>query len=103
MISLHVLVTKLRTKASVPIGTTMPMKPSGQKESRRTSLVRCDRVGVVSMMVGVISNTVWEVTPLEGSMEVLETLSSRPASALKTALSSARTCKKLFLYGSLLY
>jgi hypothetical protein len=35
MISLHVLATKLCIKASVPIGTPMPMKPSGQKESTR--------------------------------------------------------------------
>ena len=90
MISLHVLATKLRTKASVPIGTPMPMKPSGQKESRRTSLLRCVRVGVACMMVCAISNAAWAVTPL-GRMEVLETLSSRPVSALKTALSSAKT------------
>ena len=43
-------------------------------------------------MVCAISNATWAVTPLEGRMEVLETLSSRPASALKTALSSVRTC-----------
>jgi hypothetical protein len=87
MMSLHVLATKLCTKASVPIGTPMPMKPSGQKESRRTSLVRCVRVGVAYMMVHVISNAAWAVTPL-GRMEVLETLSSRPASALVIVPSS---------------
>ena len=43
------------------------------------------------MMVCAISNAVWSVTPL-GNMEVLETLNSRPASALKTDLSSVRTC-----------
>jgi hypothetical protein len=32
MIVLHGLDTKFRTKASVPIGTPIPMKPSGQKE-----------------------------------------------------------------------
>jgi hypothetical protein len=69
MIPLHVLATKLRTKASVPIVTSMAMKPSGQKESRRTSFLRCVRVGVPSMMVRTISNTSWVVTPL-GRMEV---------------------------------
>ena len=38
--SLHVLATKFRTKASVPIGTPIPTKPSGQKEARRTSPLR---------------------------------------------------------------
>jgi hypothetical protein len=37
------------------------MKPSGQKESRRTSLLRYARVGVACMMVCVISNTAWTV------------------------------------------
>jgi hypothetical protein len=35
MISLHVLATKFRTKASVPIGTPIPMKPSGQGRKKR--------------------------------------------------------------------
>jgi hypothetical protein len=38
--ALHVLATTFCTKASVPIGTPIPTKPSGQKEARRTSLLR---------------------------------------------------------------
>jgi hypothetical protein len=41
MIFLHVLARKLRTKVSVPIGTPIPTNPSGQKEARATSAVRC--------------------------------------------------------------
>ena len=37
-----------------------------------------------------ISNTAWAVVPF-GRMEVLETLSSRPASVLKTVLNSGKT------------
>ena len=35
--SLHVLATKFCTNASVPIGTPIPTKPSGQKGARETS------------------------------------------------------------------
>ena len=38
--SLHVLATKFCTKASVPIGTPIPTKPSGQKEAKTTSPLR---------------------------------------------------------------
>ena len=75
---------------SVPIDTSIPIKPSGQKESRRTSFLRCVRVGVPWMMVRATSNTDWTVTPL-GRMEVLETLSSRPVFSLKTNLTSVKT------------
>jgi hypothetical protein len=34
VIALHVLATKFCTKASVPIDTPIPIKPSGQKEAR---------------------------------------------------------------------
>jgi hypothetical protein len=41
MISLHVLPTKSRTKISVPIGTPIPTKPSGQKLAREVSREVC--------------------------------------------------------------
>ncbi len=40
IIALHVLATKFCTKESVPIGTPIPTKPSGQKEARDTSPLR---------------------------------------------------------------
>ncbi len=92
MIDLHVLPTKFRTKASVPIGTPTPMKPSGQKETRETSSRSWVKAGLLLMMLCAASNTVCCVTPL-GRTEVLETLSSRPASSLSTSFSSANTCK----------
>jgi hypothetical protein len=90
MISLHVLTTKLRTKASVPIDTPMPTKPSGQNEARTTSSVRCVNVGLVVRILCATSNTACCVMPL-GRITVSETLNSRPASALKTVLISTRT------------
>jgi hypothetical protein len=49
MISLHVLATKSRTKISVPIGTPIPTKPSGQKLVRARSAERCVKVGLAVM------------------------------------------------------
>jgi hypothetical protein len=50
MIDLHALATKLRTKVSVPTGTPIPMKPSGQKEARETSALRELKAGLLLMM-----------------------------------------------------
>jgi hypothetical protein len=48
------------------------------------------------MMVCAISNADWAATPLEGRMEVLETLSSRPASAFKTVVSFLFIIERVF-------
>ena len=90
MIDLHVLVTKFRTKASVPIGKPIPMKPSGQNEARETSTLRGVKTGLLLMMLCVTSNTACCMTPL-GRTEVLNMLRSSPAFSLRMCLSSVKT------------
>jgi hypothetical protein len=51
MIFLHVFTTKLHTNVSMVIDTPIPTKPSGQKESRVISVLRCVNVGLTVMML----------------------------------------------------
>jgi hypothetical protein len=98
MIDLHALATKLRTKVSVPIGTPIPIKPSGQKEASDTSISRGVKAGLLLIMLCATSNPVYCITPL-GRTEVLETLRSSPAFSLRTYLSSDKTCSATRILG----